>query len=505
MTDDPTPPPSSTPPSLPPAATADASIETFRHPLVSVFQSAIDHLATRRAELSTALQRGPAPRQGKEHPFVLAATLIAGYYDRGEAIPLVPPDQMKVRLGTSGTAVWTCARLAFELFEARATGNEAKATKVENELKFSTCDPGWIASITDYLGYFGLDGKKRTIPYVDYTSLDDFVLETVEPTATVAILGDWGTGDATALAVLQDLARQQPDVLIHLGDIYYSGTRHEVTNYFVSLIDRVFDRSRGKLPVYTLTGNHDMYSGGGGYYGLLGQLNPAPPFSAAQRQAASYFCLRTTDGSWQFLGMDTGLHDHDPFSVQTDVTYLEPKEEAWHVDKIRRFSATGGRTILLSHHQLFSAFSGIGTMASKAIGEEASNPKLLESYRAFAAAGAAAGHPPPGAPDPIAAWFWGHEHNLCVYQPYLGLAKGRCVGHGAIPVLAAQQPYKVVAGLSDPPQLVASPRQPDKPLQLPLVGAEYPHGYVLLRLAGKKCRAQYFTVGGATPLYEEDL
>jgi hypothetical protein len=63
----------------------------------------------------------------------------------------------------------------------------------------------------------------------------------------------------------------------------------------------------------------------------------------------------------------------------------------------------------------------------------------------------------------------------------------------------------VVAGLSDPPQLVASPRQPDKPLQLPLVGAEYPHGYVLLRLAGKKCRAQYFTVGGATPLYEEDL
>lgn len=471
-------------------------LHTYRHPLLSLFQSAIGHFAHRRPELSSAPVRGQAPRQGLEHPFVMAATLIAGYHERGEAIPLVPPDQMKVRLGTTGGAVWTCARLAFELFEARATGNTAKAASVENELKFSTCDPGWVDSITDYLGYFGVDGKKREIPYVRYSSLDDFVLDTLDPDATIALLGDWGTGDEIALAVLKDLAQHEPDVLLHLGDIYYSGTRHETSNYFVALIDEVFDRSRGRLPVYTLTGNHDMYSGGGGYYQLIGEVNPVPPFTVEEQQKASYFSLRTLDGAWQLLAMDTGLHDHDPFAVETGVTFLDPLEEAWHVDKIQRFSEAGGRTILLSHHPLFSAFGGIGTMASKKPGEEAANPKLLESFRKFTAA---------ATPDAIAGWFWGHEHNLCIYQPYLGLDKGRCVGHGAIPVLAEQQPYKLIAGLANPPQLVPDPSQPGKPLQLPLIGPEYPHGYALLRLAGPRCRVEYYMVGRPTPMYVEEL
>ena len=29
------------------------------------------------------------------------------------------------------------------------------------------------------------------------------------------------------------------------------------------------------VPVYTLAGNHDMYSGGVGYYGLLQRIEPA--------------------------------------------------------------------------------------------------------------------------------------------------------------------------------------------------------------------------------------
>ena len=92
-------------------------------------------------------------------------------------------------------------------------------------------------------------------------------------------------------------------------------------------------------PVYSLAGNHDMYSGGVGYYGLLQQL----------KQPASYFAR---NAAWQILGLDTGLHDNDVFSVNTNVTCLEPTEEAWHLDKIT--NAGGRKTILLSHHQLFS-------------------------------------------------------------------------------------------------------------------------------------------------------
>ena len=59
----------------------------------------------------------------------------------------------------------------------------------------------------------------------------------------------------------------------------------------------------------------------------------------------------------------------------------------------------------------------------------------------------------------VAAWFWGHEHNLGIYQdlyrpadwpPPSGqpndvwqtLRKGRCVGHSAIPVATTEQPYQ---------------------------------------------------------------
>ena len=258
------------------------------------------------------------------------------------------------------------------------------------------------------------------------------------------------------------------------------------------MINEVFDRTTGSLPIYTLSGNHDMYSGGAGFYNLLPLLNPSPPFAAASEQPASYFSLRTTDGAWQLLAMDTGLHDHDPFSVNDAVTYLEPSEEAWHVDKIQSFAKTGGKTVLLSHHQLFSAFSGIGKLSDKPLNESASNPKLLASWKAFAVAGN------------VAAWFWGHEHNLCVYQPYHDLTRGRCIGHGAIPVLLEQKPYEPLRGLFDPPVLVPDPKDPSQPFQLGVDGGAYRHGYVLLRLEGAG-RAEYYEVGNPHPTLVEVL
>lgn len=33
--------------------------------------------------------------------------------------------------------------------------------------------------------------------------------------------------------------------------------------------------------------------------------------------------------------------------------------------------------------------------------------------------------------DKIAWWFWGHEHNLSIFAPYAGLARGRGTSFGA--------------------------------------------------------------------------
>ena len=96
----------------------------------------------------------------------------------------------------------------------------------------------------------------------------------------------------------------------------------------------------------------------------------------------------------------------------------------------------------------------------------------------------------------IAAWFWGHEHSLGIYEPYAGLDKGRCIGCGAIPVFEANDPCETCAPRpgETPPQLV---RRGDHPLILnthtpPDLGEPiYNLGYVLLDFDGDTCVARY--------------
>ena len=466
-------------------------IRTVRNSKMSLFQSLVDDLV-----LGThPSRRTAAPdRPTVSHPFVGAATLLAEQFCQGTPFSQEAPPE--ARTLPEGHLAWTCVKRAADLFLAKLEQRKQEVIRLENDLKDSECDPGWIEVIAEYLEHFGLSGRKDPIPYTTYQNLDDFVLETLAPNATIALLADWATGTQEAVRLLQQVARKKPDVLIHLGDIYYSGTHRETHANFLDICNRVLDRANSRIAIYTLTGNHDMYAGGAGYYSLLPLLNPSPPFSPKQRQASSFFSLRTSDGAWQFLAMDTGLHDHDPFTVSTDVTFLEPRESGWLVDKIDRFHAQGGRTILLSHHQLFSAFDYIGTAASKTAGLEAYNPKLLETFRGVLEKGS------------VSAWFWGHEHNLCIYEPYGPLQRGRCIGHGALPVFKSQNPYVVSDQIPDPPQLVEDPTT-GKPLQLPLGPDDvYCHGYTLLKLAPSSQTAEvsyYLDSDEETPIFREVL
>lgn len=474
-------------------------IATVRHDVASLFQSLAERVAQRIDDRdgTASEKRGTAggKRPNLHHPVVAAAHRIASHWEQGEEAPRAAPADLAAEGGGVEQTLWECAKLTAELLRAKLT-KDPRAAELEDELKFSTCDPEWLEAITAYEKYFGPEGEKNPIPYVRYASIDDFVLPSLAPDARVALIGDWGTGTDDARRVLGQVASHRPDVLIHLGDIYYAGTEEECRKYFLDLIDDVFDRANRPLPIYTLTGNHDMYSGGIGYYGLLPKLNPSPPYSPDQGQPASYFALRTTDGAWQFLGMDTGLHDHDPFTVSKDVTYLDPEEEAWHVDKVRRFSEGGGRTVLLSHHQLFSAFSGIGDYQSRPPAERAVNPKLMASWGKLRAAG------------DVAAWFWGHEHSLGIYRPYAGLAKGRCIGHGAIPTFLDSDPYKVLDGLGDDrPRLVDQADHPGTPVELAADDQVYAHGFVIVQLddTDRSATATYYQETTDQPLWVETL
>ncbi len=431
---------------------------TFRNHGLSLFQAAA------AASSRTPLQgnaSGPMPALEQ------AAGRIAGLAAAGTPLPLQAP-------AGQAPEAWTCARLGYHLLQAELGNDAALRTRLQDQLLGSRCDPRWAGTLVSYLNYFGPDGLRRRIPYIPPDAAGPGVIP-IAPDARVALLSDWGTGGRTALAVLRDLASRQPDVLVHLGDIYYAGTPTECERNFAQPVRAALGPD---LPVFTLSGNHDMYSGGDGYYGLIARLNTGLN-TGLNRQRASYFCLRSTDSRWQFLAMDTGLHAYDPFE-RHPLTFLNPAEEDWLVDRIAEFP---GRTVLLSHHPAFSAMARIGPG-----GPDPWNASLRTSLARLSSAG------------PVAAWFWGHEHTMALYAPYGDLARGRCIGCGAIPMFTGDRPYAPRAGLQDPPALLP-PRLGDD-------GTVLDHGYAIIALdpGSGSAHAEYYSVG-ARPglLFTEDL
>jgi Calcineurin-like phosphoesterase len=272
----------------------------------------------------------------------------------------------------------------------------------------------------------------------------------------------------------------EPGRLIHLGDIYYSGTPSECDANFTFPIQRVLRTTNPNIAVYTLAGNHDMYCGGVGYYGLIQHLNPEP-----MKQPASYFCIRSSDEKWQLLAMDTGLHDYNPVEMAEAVTFVEDDEVEWHCARLAEFP---GRTILLSHHQLFSAFSPIGK-ADQSGQRSASNPKLQKTFKKLRSVS-----------DRICVWFWGHEHTLSIYRLFAGLQRGRCIGHGAVPVSMLDKIYDPVPGLDQTPALIPD-TQPE------IQGTVYANGYVGLAFSGDACLAEYYQNlrGRSSLIYSERI
>ncbi len=438
---------------------------TFRNNFLSLYQSVVDSAV--RSQLPA-----DASRPGLENGFVRAAAQIATFRAKGTPVPQQAP-------ASFDPDIWTATRLALELLDARLHGRKAEADAIEDQLKDGKFDLDFAETIAQYVQYYGPDGKLRPPEYI--SAFPGMPVLAFKAAATVAIIGDWGTGTVTAVNLVNQMAQFDPDLIIHLGDIYYSGTPEECDRNFAAILNRTFDRRR--VPIYNLAGNHDMYCGGGGYYGLLKTLNP-PPLPA---QPASFFCLRSADGRWQFIAMDTGWSDHDPLSVTDVLVKIDPDEEAWLAARIAEFK---GRTILLSHHQFFSAFAQIGPAQPNG-SLTAYNPNLDHIFTRFAAAAKAGG----GA---IAAWFWGHEHTLTVYEPYRSLEKGRCVGHGAIPVLA-QDDNSPLTKIASPPRFLNVP--------LGVIGQVHAHGFVLLRFGDDgSCRADYYNdTDPRHPAYTEAL
>jgi hypothetical protein len=215
--------------------------------------------------------------------------------------------------------------------------------------------------------------------------------------ARLVLVGDWATGLPRARKVanrirevLEEGRRDRREQhIIHLGDAYYSGWEREYEERFLPYWP-VHSGEHETYGSWSLNGNHDMYSGGHGYFDYL-----LAEERFSRQEQSSFFTL--SNRHWLVLGLDTAYDDHD----------LRDPQAAWVADSIA--AAPGKQTILLSHHQLFSAYERGGNK----LADKLSGPLANGSIR---------------------AWFWGHEHRCMVYAPHGGVPFARCIGHGGVPV-----------------------------------------------------------------------
>ncbi len=205
--------------------------------------------------------------------------------------------------------------------------------------------------------------------------------------ARVALLGDWGTGlyGAPVCAATIQAARPAFDVIVHLGDVYYSGTPSEIEERFLAHWPRV----PGATSI-ALNANHEMYSGGQGYFvtALRSPLFDQPSSVVAVEN--DHFLIACLDTAY-------------------DCADLAGDQATWLARLVGRAESRGQKILLLSHHPPFSLF---GERADKVVEKLAA---LLTTKR-------------------ILAWYWGHEHRAVMFDQHEEWQLfGRCLGHGGFP------------------------------------------------------------------------
>lgn len=325
-----------------------------------------------------------------------------------QATPFMPRTSANSNLQSVLT---TCIESRLEsLLKALPEGLDRLAHVVIGDVEifrqFGPCDPLWMETkLAEELAM--IEGR----PAFPDSPADPVALA---PNARVILVGDWATGLPGAVAVAArirkrlDEGRGREQHLIHLGDTYYSGWREEYETRY--LPHWPVDGKEQDVLCWSLNGNHDMYSGGHGYFGYLlhdprfrGHWRGGHP----EQTPSSYFSLE--NGDWQILGLDSAYVDHG----------LAGSQAQWVAGKL------GGtrKTMLLTHHQPFSAYETVTQKMTKQI------QPLFDAKR-------------------LDAWFWGHEHRCTAYGPdeehpdgpVPWLRFGSCVGNGGVPQILPDPP-----------------------------------------------------------------
>jgi hypothetical protein len=267
--------------------------------------------------------------------------------------------------------------------------------------KYGTGDlGGWIPVFLKIVAEKVHLQKKSEFPYVDPND-PDALITTLDDRCRLILMADWGANNDHA-ANIRDLIKQEvkettvPVYVVHLGDIYYSGMRSECLTFLRNWPLR--DESgplKGRS--FSLNGNHEMYSGGDGYFNVV-----VPQLG----QKASYFVLRSP--KWDFYGLDTAyvggcFHSPEDARLETQWKWLQNQMDG----------ANDRKHVFLTHYQPCSAN----------LPEHEAGKVLRDQVAELQSGGV----------RPIEGWFFGHQHKCYIYEDRRLPYRARLIGHGSFP------------------------------------------------------------------------
>ncbi len=287
----------------------------------------------------------------------------------------------------------------------------------------------WIPHVMRYWFH-----KKH--PFRDYTTPGKGTgVHTIADRATLSLVGDWGTGTDEAQKVAECVEHFAPDYTVHLGDVYFVGDDTEIKENFLGEKTSAYPPvkwPRGKLGSFALSGNHEMYARGNGYFNSILPKMGLRKSGAdwGDGQWASFFCLENKH--WRIIALDTAYNgtafDWGRMPIFEKSKWIRKSIRfkprcnfpdpllSWLQDTVNPEADKRG-LLLLTHHGCYSAFSEWYQIPAKQLARIIHRPVI---------------------------WYWGHEHKLAIYDRYHvqdGIeAHGRCIGHGGMPVERGKSP-----------------------------------------------------------------
>lgn len=210
----------------------------------------------------------------------------------------------------------------------------------------------------------------------------------------LVLFSDFGTGLDYSRYIARQIASHSPDVVVHLGDVYFTGSSREFEHHFARIVEPLLDASQ----LFAMNGNHEMLSRGSSYFRYL-EHKRARTSGVPQLQEGSYFCL--VGEHVQLVGIDSDYH------AAFGGRHRDPALVRWLAERLAWGRAEGKLNVLLSQHYPYK----IGAA------------KLTKLHRDLS-----------GVLSLVDLWFWGDDHGCALFErteqtPFVGC----CIGHAGHP------------------------------------------------------------------------